>query len=295
MPNLTTPVPPKLMGDTNRDLNSIRQWGMALIDELNYLFQHLDAGNVSEAASVKAENIDTASARISNAQVGALTADKLIAGTVNTDKVTVADSDGSLEMTGSRFTISDGTRVRMLAEYAQDGDLFRFVLFDEAGTPSMYFDSYGDAVFRGSVQSSSVYSSTMVGTDREDYENVEGGVFAQVDPTGIKVMQDKNHVRKQKIGMTVADDGTAYLVLGAGNGQGSRTINGVVYTNGSFRMEKNESYAALGLSGYAPQIQFWENGEELHLSGRRIMVNGTDLEARLANLENRLAEQESGE
>ncbi len=288
MPNLTTPVPPKLMGNTEQDLNKIRQWGAALIDELSYLFQNLDAGNVSEAASVKAENIDTATARISNAQIGVLTADKLTAGTVNTDNVTVSDSDGTMELTGSRFTVSDGNRVRMLAEYDREDDQFRFVLFDGDGAPGMYMDSGGDAVFRGSVQSSSVYSSTMVGTDREDYQNTEGDVFALVDPTGIKVMQDKNHVRKQKIGMTVADDGTAYLVLGAGNGQGSRNINGVVYTNGSFRAEKNESYAALGLSGYAPQIQFWEDGEELRLSGRRILINGTDLEARLTALEERL-------
>ena len=75
MPNLTAPIPPKLTGETERDLKRLREWGTALVDELSYLFSNLDAGNVSEAASVKAEHIDTANARISNAQIGSLYAD----------------------------------------------------------------------------------------------------------------------------------------------------------------------------------------------------------------------------
>ena len=60
MPNLTTPIPSRLTGDVQTDVQALKKWGTALIDELTYIFNNLDAGNVSEAASVKAENIDTA-------------------------------------------------------------------------------------------------------------------------------------------------------------------------------------------------------------------------------------------
>ena len=53
MPNLTTPIPPKLTGAAGDDIKAIKKWGTALIDELSYIFNNLDAGNVSEAASVK--------------------------------------------------------------------------------------------------------------------------------------------------------------------------------------------------------------------------------------------------
>ena len=55
MPNLTTPIPSRLTGDVQTDVQALKKWGTALIDELTYIFNNLDAGNVSEAASVKAE------------------------------------------------------------------------------------------------------------------------------------------------------------------------------------------------------------------------------------------------
>lgn len=106
-------------------------------------------------------------------------------------------------------------------------------------------------------------------------------------------MQDKNSVRNQKIGMSVADDGTAYLVLGAGNGDGQRIINGVKYSNGTFVIEKNSSGASMGLKGYAPFINFWENTDELWLSGRSVKINGTDIEKKLSSIEQRLATVEA--
>ena len=46
MPNLTTPIPPKLTGAAGDDIKAIKKWGTALIDELSYIFNNLDAGNV---------------------------------------------------------------------------------------------------------------------------------------------------------------------------------------------------------------------------------------------------------
>ncbi len=285
MPNLTTPIPPALTGNQEEDIQRLKRWGTALVDELTYLFGHLDAGNVQEAASVKAENIDTNSAKIGNAQIGALTADKLVTGTVDTEKVTVADENGKLEISGSEIIIRDENYLRFLAAYEPSTEKFRFVLCNEDGEPTVSINSNGNAIFSGQVESSSIYSSTIVGTDSQSYQKKKGDVFAQLDPTGIKVMQDKNGVRRQKIGMSVSSaDGTAYLVLGAGNGEGSKEINGVVYTNGAFKIEKNESYANMGLVGYQPFIYFWETGN-LELAGSRVLLNGVDVVARIRQLE----------
>lgn len=293
MPNLTTPIPPNLTENAAENLKRIQAWGTALIDELTYLFSHLDAGNVTEASSVKAENIDTNSAKISNAQIGALTADKLIAGTVDTNKVTVSSDDGTLTLSGSQIAIRDQNQVRFLAAFDPDTGEFHFLLCNKLGVPTVDINSSGDAVFTGQVESSNIYSSTIIGTDSTSYAEATGGVFAQLDPTGIKIMQDEDGERQQKLGMSVGDDGTAYLVLGAGNGGNSHTINGVVYTNGAFKIEKNESYANLGLVGYAPQVYFWEETGELWLAGSKVLINGVDLAANYQALQQRVAALET--
>ncbi len=277
MPNLTTPIPPKLTGRANADVETLKRWGTALIDELTYLFNNLDSSNVIEAASVKAENIETANAKISNAQIGALSADKLVAGSVDTGKVNVKDNDGRLSISGSEIIISDADRERFVAAYDKSEGKFRFELYNEDGELTVSINSGGDAVFGGILESAQIYASTIIGTDSESYESVSGGVFADIDQKGIKIMQDDGGRRKQKVGMAVADDGTAYFILGAGNGSGKKVINGVVYTNGAFKLEKNESYANMGIVGAKPFVHFWEDSGELWLSGDSVLINGTDV------------------
>lgn len=292
MPNLTTPIPPRLTGDASADVGSLKKWGTALIDELTYLFNNLDAGNVIEAASVKAENIETKNAKISNAQIGALTADKLVTGSVDTSRVTVADADGKLSISGSQIVISDKKRERFVAAYDKERDVFEFNLYNSGGQPTVSINSGGDAVFSGLLEGSEIFSSTIVGTDSSSYKNINGGVFADIDQTGIKVMQDSAGKRLQKIGMSVADDGTAYMVLGAGNGSGAVNINGVVYTNGAFKIEKNESYAQLGIVGFSPFIHFWETTNELWLSGSKVLVNGMDIVSEINAIKRKLNSEE---
>lgn len=285
MPNVTTPIPPNLTGNAEHDVRKLKEWGTALIDELTYLFHNLDAGNVIEAASVKAENIDTSSAVIGNAQIGALSADKLVAGSVDTEKVTVTDGEGKLEISGSEIVIRDKNRKRFEAAYNKDNEKFRFSLYNEDGVPTVFISSDGNAVFSGKVESSTIYASTIIGTESSAYEEKEGDVFAQMDPAGIKIMQDKSGNRLQKIGMSVGDDGTAYLVMGAGNGGDSMAVNGVVYTNGTFKIQKDNGHAMMGLVGYAPYINFWENTGELWLSGNRVLVNGNDVNNQISALQ----------
>ncbi len=290
MPNVTTPIPPNLTGNAETDVRKLKEWGTALIDELTYLFHNLDAGNVIEAASVKAENIDTTSATIGNAQIGALSADKLVAGSVDTEKVLVADKDGKLEISGSKIVMRDKTNKRFVAEYNKATNQFQFFLYNNEGIPTVSINSDGNAVFTGKVESSSIFASTVIGTDSNSYEKKEGGVFAQMDPSGIKIMQDKDKKRLQKLGMSVGNDGTSYLVLGAGNGYGSHTINGVVYTNGSFRIQKDDGHAMMGLVGYAPYINFWEDSGELWLSGNKVLLNGIDINQSVSNLDMNLSD-----
>lgn len=293
MPNFTTPIPPRLCGNASEDVKTLKRWGTALIDELTYIFNNLDSGNVIEAASVKAENIETTNAKITNAQIGSLTADKLVCGTVDTDLVNVKDSDSKLVLSGSEIAIRDRYRERFLAAYDKSTKKFRFELYNSDGEKTVSINSDGNAVFSGLLEGSAIFSSTIVGTDSESYNSNDGGVFANMDPTGIKIMQDKDGTRYQKIGMTVADDGTAYMVLGAGNGGGKKNINGVVYTNGTFKIEKNDSYANMGIVGSKPFITFWEDGGDLWLTGSSVTVNGVDILAEIQELGQRVTSLEN--
>lgn len=283
MPNLTTPVPARLTGDMSRDIGAIKKWGTALIDELSYILDNLDSGNVIEASSVKAENIDTTSARISNAQIGNLTADKLRAGTVDTDLVVVRSESGNLSISGNSIRIDDGLFNRFVAEYDKENDIFRFELCNSEGMPTVSINSLGNAVFTGKIDSSEIYSSTIVGTDSLSYEAEEGGVFAMMDSQGIKIMRDTEEGRSQKIGMSVGDDGTAYMVLGSGDGTDEHTINGVRYSRGSFLIKREDGSATLNIVGGNGIIAFKDDGE-LWLSGDKVLVNGRDILAEIDQL-----------
>lgn len=276
MPNLTMPIPPKLTGAAGDDIKAIKKWGTALIDELSYIFNNLDAGNVSEAASVKAENIDTSNAKIQNAQIGNLTADKLRTGQLNTNLVTVESDFGNLSMSGSSIIISDNKEERFKVEYDPDTGLFSFVINNSEGNPTVYINSFGNAVFSGRVDSSEIFSSTIVGTDSVSYLQKNGGVFAEMDTKGIKILQDKNQKRLQKLGMSVGDDGTAYIVLGSGDGSGEVTINGVKYSNGSFVIQKNSTYSSFGTVGGSTVLSFMDDGD-LWIRGDRVLINGRDV------------------
>ena len=288
MPNFTTPIPPRLTGKASEDVENLKKWGTALIDELTYLFNNLDKGNVIEAASVKAENIETNTAKISNAQIGNLTADKLVSGKVDTELVSVKDKDGNLTISGSQIVISDKENERFVASYDKSRDVFDFVLYNEKGEPTVNINSRGEAVFSGEVESSAIFSSTIIGTDKESFEDIDGDVFANIDKTGIKIMQDKRGERLQKIGMSVANDGTAYLILGAGDGRGEVNVNGVVYTDGTMALEKNESYGRVGIIGGQAAATFWVDSENLWLNGNKVLINNRNVLDEIDYLENKI-------
>lgn len=288
MPNFTVSTLPTNYVDAKTDITSIKRWIVEAVDELTYIFNKLDSTNVIEAAAVKAENIDTRNALISNAQIGKLNAEKLKAGTIDTSIVSLSDSGGNLVISGSAIYISDRNRTRFKAEFDRSANKFNFVLYNKNGEPTVSIDSAGDAHFGGVVEGSKIFSSTIIGTDSDSYTGTSGGVFAEINQTGIKVMQDKNSSRQQKIGMSVANNGTAYLVLGAGDGSGRKTINGVEYTNGAFKIEKNETCTSMGIVGNTPFVSFWDSGE-LWLDASTVKINGVNVLTKLNDLASDIA------
>lgn len=73
----------------------------AVLKELEYLLCSLDEENVMRAGSVYAENIDTAHAKISDAQIGSISADKLTAGTIDAEKITIKNMSADSIETGT--------------------------------------------------------------------------------------------------------------------------------------------------------------------------------------------------
>lgn len=162
--NLTCHYPVK-SGNAAKDIKSIFDWAAALLDELNPLIRNLDAGNVREAASVKAQNIDTSSARISQAQIGALSADKLTSGSIDAEKISVKNisadeiksgsltlengmsiksNTGGLIINGRSIQMSDTNGVPRIYMGASEGGKFIFSLINAAGDEGLRLDEKGN-------------------------------------------------------------------------------------------------------------------------------------------------------
>lgn len=180
MPNLTTPFL-KLSGDTEQDLKQIEQWSVSLVDELKSLLCNLDGGNVIEASSVKAQNIDCTKARIKDAQVQSMTADKLTAGTIDAREIDVininadnintgelnselvhvgsSDADGSLEMTGDSIEFKENVaengmrveKVRIAMGRTENGN-YVFTIQSRDGKTGIYMDESGEVYLTGAIE-----------------------------------------------------------------------------------------------------------------------------------------------
>lgn len=146
MPNLTTPFL-KLSGDTERDLKQIEQWSVALVDELKSLLCNLDGGNVLEASSIKAQNIDCTKARIKDAQIQDLTADKLTAGTIDAEEINVININADNIVTGTL----DADKVAIHGESAA-GEM------QQTGDRSAWIDKDGNTrILIGNVNGSYIF------------------------------------------------------------------------------------------------------------------------------------------
>lgn len=171
MPNLTTPFLNLKGQDINEDMKKINEWSVSLIDELKTILCNLDSGNVTEAGSVKAQNIDVAQARIKGAQIQSLTADKLTAGTIDTGEITISNDAEKTDVYGTKNSIVIADQCITFSEKKSDGygTVDRIVIGEVGaeneskyivriqnrdGTQGIYMDENGDVRITGTFTSS---------------------------------------------------------------------------------------------------------------------------------------------
>lgn len=160
MPNLTTPFL-KLSGDTERDLKQIEQWSVSLVDELKSLLCNLDGGNVIEASSVKAQNIDCTTAKIKDAQVQSMTADKLTAGVIDVsegisisgshDDKESGGSSGSMDITNESIEMREDGVLRIAIGRDEDGN-YIFTVQSADKTTGIYMNDKGEVYLTGAIR-----------------------------------------------------------------------------------------------------------------------------------------------
>lgn len=189
MPALTAgyPLPPHICPNDEKQIqelfsvtSNLQDWAVALVDELRYVLNNLDAGNVSEAQSVKAEHIDTRTAKIKSAQIHSLKADKIKTGVLHvTEKMTIQNNDGSIQFLPSSIVFTDPNGVQRLAMGRVDGsDVFVFVMNAPNGEPMLVMDSMGEAIFGGTIQTNKncyVSGELCVGLDAKA-DNTKNGI-----------------------------------------------------------------------------------------------------------------------
>lgn len=210
-------------------------------------------------------------------------------GSLSTTLVDIMSDNGKLSIQDSLITITDtNNTVRLKMGYS--GNQFIFEMFAEDGTQTVGINDSGEIELIGTM-----YASRFIGTNKEAYEAIPpvqspvlNEVFAEIDQRGIKINQDANGQRLQKIGMTVDSAGNAILVLGAGNGEDTATINGVTYSNDCFIITKGDGVTALSLYKVSSSIHFVNDS-----SGQYVTVDGVKVRAKIEELEKRIEELES--
>lgn len=254
MSAFTMHIPERLTGDTKRDMAMLQDWGVALIDNLSYMFGHLNEANVQKAASVDAENINTNTALIQDAQIRKLRADKIAAGTLDlTHGITIAGegSGGNRYLTiteNSLCFVDDGIerlymgKQTITDEQGQKRELFVFRLAKkgEDGTPvsTIWIDDDGDAHFAGTVEGGYIISDTNIDvtTDLHVGNNIylkTKEVVGQENKEASIFFHDENDVEYGRINYTMGTGTPAMnLVANSGDLRLSSGTSGAVYING---------------------------------------------------------------
>lgn len=163
MPAFTMHIPENLTGNSERDIAALKDWGVALIDNLSYMFAHLNESNVTKAASVDAENINTNKALIQSAQIRNLQADKIAAGTLDlTHGITIAGEDGrhKLNITQNSIAFYENGKERFYV--GKDGNNFVFTLNDKNGNSRIWMDDSGNGHFLGTIEGGKIISDTTI-------------------------------------------------------------------------------------------------------------------------------------
>ena len=283
--NISQPMGGSLGWEDGKRLDELDGIFSELLRQLNFLLGNLGAENVIEAASVKAENIDTTNAKIVNAQIKNLTASKIKAGTLDLSKDIIITNGGSNSMTitqdSIRIEVNGVTRFLLTPD---NNGTFGFGLYNAAGEPTVVVTGDGNAVFTGTVESSvvessEIYASHIAGVDKETYDALEipdegdyNGIFVDIGHKGMKIFQEKaDGETGQKFGTTVDSEGTVFLILGEGNGDNQFTFNGVKYSDDVLMISKGKNTTDIVLRGMNSGIQMFQ--DNLALNAKYVTIN----------------------
>lgn len=159
-------------------VNNMQDWCVSLVEQVRFVLNNLDASNVSEAASVKAENIDTRFAKIKSAQIQSLKADKIKTGTLHvTEEMTIQNNDGSIKFLPNSIVMStpkldengnvckdeEGNIIlvpRLQMGKEEDTNKFIFIISDKDGNDTLTLNDNGEGIFKGII---STYKDALVG------------------------------------------------------------------------------------------------------------------------------------
>ena len=278
--NISQPMGGALGWEDGKRLDELDGIFSELLRQLNFLLGNLGAENVIEAASVRAENIDTTNAKIVNAQIKNLSADKIKAGTLDLSKGITITNGGSNSMTITQDSIEivvDGV-TRFLLTPDENGK-FGFLLRNAQGQPTIRLTDDGNAVLSGTVESSEIYASHIAGVGKDVYDTLKipdegeyNGIFVDIGHKGMTIFQEKGIGETgQKVGTTVDSEGTVFLILGEGNGNNQYTFNGVKYSDDTLMISKGRNTTDIVLLGMNSGIQMFQ--DNLALNAKYVTIN----------------------
>lgn len=281
--NISQPMGGSLGWEDGKRLDELDGIFSELIRQLNFLLGNLGAENVIEAASVKAENIDTTNAKIVNAQIKNLTASKIKAGTLDLSKGIVisnrSDGNGTFVLKSDGMALYDGNGTLRFTVSSDETGNFGFGLYDENGDATIVLLDNGSARFTGTVESSEIYASHIAGVGKDIYDTLiipdEGdynGIFVDIGHKGMKIFQEKaDGETGQKFGTTVDSEGTVFLILGEGNNENVATFNGVRLSDEMFVISKASGATNMELRGMNSGIQFAQN--RIYFNTEKLVIN----------------------
>jgi len=125
-----------------------------------------------------------------------------------------------------------------------------------------HLDTNGEVRMKGTLHSSTIYSTQIYGTSEEAYNKTgEANIFPAMTDKSFNITQypGDGNPPLHKFGVTVNPyDGSVVMVLGAGTGNKTQ-IGDITYRTGSFMINKGTEYTNLTLVNCNATVSFTEN------------------------------------
>lgn len=265
MPNLTTPFLNLKGEDINVDMDKVQAWSMQLIEELKYILCNLDAGNVTEANSVKAKNIDCRRARIKSCQIQSLVADKIKTGTLDISKNVTIKGEGDnamLDISAQKiaFYEQDENDDGILRTYiGYDGTNYIFLVQNKEATQGIYMDEKGKFTITGIFATGREGEARTVidknGIQSYDAEGRKYGLWCNEKNSAGNQLTDLTLYNAGKLtfqienaidGVTMVDSTGIFLLTGHGGVTARRRWNFENGASGSFQTTDGKTVTVSG-------------------------------------------------